>query len=179
MRRRLSEPRLHQLLGAGKQLLLGDLRRVDVGENGALRFVLAVLDARLALQHAPRLAPFHAEQHQLTRERSELDAVGTLQTKEKSTGVAIDTTADIVIDGTTMHITGPLDLMQKVAASKMAQHRYAQLLTSFMFEREDANDCGTINDLAAKIAPGGYTIQSLITDLTQTPQFRTRAAGVM
>jgi len=107
------------------------------------------------------------------------DAVGTLQTKEKSTGVAIDTTADIVIDGTTMHITGPLDLMQKVAASKMAQHRYAQLLTSFMFEREDANDCGTINDLAAKIAPGGYTIQSLITDLTQTPQFRTRAAGVM
>jgi hypothetical protein len=107
------------------------------------------------------------------------DAVGTLQTKEKSNGVAIDTTSDIVIDGMTMHITGPLDLMQKIAASKMAQHRYAQLLTSFMFEREDALDCGTVNDLAAKIAPGGYTIQNLITDLTQTPQFRTRAAGVM
>jgi hypothetical protein len=107
------------------------------------------------------------------------DAVGSWQTKEKSNGVAIDTTADIVIDGTTMHITGPLDLMQKIAASKMAQHRYAQLLTSFMFDREDALDCGTVNDLAAKIAPGGYTIQNLITDLTQTPQFRTRAAGVM
>ena len=107
------------------------------------------------------------------------DAVGSPQTKEKATGVAIDTTADIVIDGTLMHITGPLDLMQKIAASTMAQHRYVERLTSFMFEREDNLDCGTVNDLAAKIAPGGYTLQSLITDLTQTPQFRTRAVGVM
>ena len=28
-----------------------------------------------------------------------------------------------------------------------------------------------------KIAPGGYTILNLITDLTQTTQFRTRAVG--
>jgi hypothetical protein len=40
-------------------------------------------------------------------------------------------------------------------------------------------DCGTVNDLAAKIAPGGYTILNLLTDLTQTPQFRTRAVGAM
>ena len=108
------------------------------------------------------------------------DAVGNWQTKEKSTGAAIDTASDIVIDGVVTHINGPADLMQKIAASPMAQHRYAERLTSFMFERDgEALDCGTVNDLAAKIAPGGYTLQSLITDLTQTPQFRTRAAGVM
>jgi Protein of unknown function (DUF1592)/Protein of unknown function (DUF1588)/Protein of unknown function (DUF1595)/Protein of unknown function (DUF1587) len=108
------------------------------------------------------------------------DAVGSWQTAEKANGVAIDTTSDIVIDGMTMHVTGPLDLMMKLAASPMAQHRYAERLTSYMFEREgDPLDCGLANDLATKIAPGGYTLQNLITDLTQAPQFRTRAVGVM
>jgi hypothetical protein len=49
-----------------------------------------------------------------------------------------------------------------------------------MFEREgDALDCGLVNDLTKKIAPGGYTLINLITDLTQAPQFRTRTVGVM
>jgi len=62
----------------------------------------------------------------------------------------------------------------------MAQHRYAERMTSFMYERDgDPMDCGTVNDMAAKIAPGGYTILQLLTDLTQTPQFRTRAVGAM
>jgi hypothetical protein len=108
------------------------------------------------------------------------NAVGTWQTTEKSNGVAIDTTADVMIDGVTMHVTGPLDLMQKIAASPMAQHRYAERLTSFLFEREgDAMDCGLVNDLTKKIAPGGYTLINLISDLTQAPQFRTRTVGVM
>ena len=52
----------------------------------------------------------------------------------------------------------PFDLMTKIAASPMAQHRYAERLTSFLYEREgDPIDCGTVNDLATKIAPGGYT----------------------
>lgn len=108
------------------------------------------------------------------------NAVGTWQTTEQSTGAPIDTTSDIVIDGETVHVTGPADLMNKLAASKMGQHRYAELLTSYLFEREDdPNDCGTVNALAAKIAPGGYTIQNLVTDLTQTIQFRTRAVGAL
>jgi hypothetical protein len=108
------------------------------------------------------------------------NAIGSWQTKEQSTGSPIDTTSDVVIDGQMVHITGPADLMNKVAASKMAQHQYAQLLTSYLFERDgDPNDCGTVNQLAAKIAPGGYTIQNLVTDLTQTVQFRTRAVGAM
>jgi len=108
------------------------------------------------------------------------DAMGVAQTKEKSSGAPIDTASDVVIDGTQVHITGAVDLMNKLAASPMAQHRYAERLTSYLYEREgDAMDCGTVNDLAAKIAPGGYTLQNLISDLTQTPQFRTRAVGAM
>jgi hypothetical protein len=110
----------------------------------------------------------------------EYNAVGTWQTKEQSSGAAIDTAADVVIDGTSVHVNNAFDLMQKIAASPMAQHRYAERLTSFLYEREgDPMDCGTVNDLAAKIAPGGYTVLNLITDLTQTPQFRTRAVGAM
>jgi hypothetical protein len=110
----------------------------------------------------------------------EYNAVGTWQTKEQSTGAPIDTTADVVIDGNTVHVNNAYDLMQKLAASPMAQHRYAERMTSYLYEREgDPMDCGTVNDLAAKIAPGGYTVLNLITDLTQTPQFRTRAAGAM
>jgi Protein of unknown function (DUF1592)/Protein of unknown function (DUF1588)/Protein of unknown function (DUF1595)/Protein of unknown function (DUF1585)/Protein of unknown function (DUF1587) len=106
------------------------------------------------------------------------NAVGTWQTTEQSTGAPIDSTSDVVIDNQTVHVTGPADLMAKIAASKLAQHRYAEFLTSYLYEREDdPNDCGTVNALAAKIAPGGYTIQNLVTDLTQTIQFRTRAVG--
>jgi hypothetical protein len=108
------------------------------------------------------------------------NAVGTWQTQEQANGVAIDTTADVALDGDIQHVTNAYDFMQKLAASPMAQHRYAERMTSFMYEREgDAMDCGTVNDLAAKIAPGGYTILNLLTDLTQTPQFRTRAVGAM
>jgi hypothetical protein len=108
------------------------------------------------------------------------NAVGTWQTTEQANGATIDTASDVVIDGVAVHVTGAYDLMQRLAASPMAQHRYAERLTSYLYEREgDAMDCGTVNDLAAKIAPGGYTVLNLITDLTQTPQFRTRAMGAM
>jgi hypothetical protein len=106
------------------------------------------------------------------------NAVGSWQTTEQSTGAPIDSTSDVVIDNAMVHVAGPADLMNKIASSQLAQHRYAELLTSYLYEREDdPNDCGTVNALAAKIAPGGYSIQNLVTDLTQTIQFRTRAVG--
>jgi hypothetical protein len=108
------------------------------------------------------------------------NAVGTWQAAEKVSGAPIDTTADVMIDGVTKHVTGPLELMMAIAASPMAQHRYAERLTAYMLEREgEPLDCGLVNDLTNKIAPGGYTLLNLITDLTQAPQFRTRAVGVM
>ena len=106
------------------------------------------------------------------------DAVGTWQTKEKSTGVAIDTVVDAIIDDQTVHLTNVSELMAKIANSPMAQQRYAERWTSYAYEREgDKLDSCTVVDLSKKIAAGGYTIRTLITDLTQTQQFRTRAVG--
>ena len=48
-------------------------------------------------------------------------------------------------------------------------------LPGYAFEREDALDCGTINDLAKKVSAGGYTITDMIADLTQAQSFRVRA----
>ena len=107
------------------------------------------------------------------------NAVGTTQTTEATTGAPIDTVADVMIDGNTVHCTNPADLMKALAASPMTQQRYAERWTSFAYEREsNPMDCGTVNSLSTKIAAGGYTIQNLITDLTQTTSFRTRAVGV-
>jgi hypothetical protein len=83
-----------------------------------------------------------------------------------------------MIDGNTVHCNNPSDLMNALAVSPMTQQRYAERWTSFAYEREsDPMDCGTVNTLSTKIAAGGYTIQNLITDLTQTTSFRTRAVG--
>jgi len=48
---------------------------------------------------------------------------------------------------------------------------------SYAFEREEPLDCGTVDDLAAKIGGGSYRITNLITDLTQAQSFRIRAIG--
>ena len=93
----------------------------------------------------------------------------------------IDTTADIVIDGSIgpRHQRVRPDAEDRRLADGAAPLRRAAGRRT-LYEREgDPLDCGTVNDLAAKIAPGGYTVLNLITDLTQTPQFRTRAVGAM
>jgi hypothetical protein len=106
------------------------------------------------------------------------DAVGTWQTKERSNDVPIDTTVDMMIDGNKAHITSVSEMMAAIAASPMAQQRYAERWTSYAYEREgNLLDSCTVVDLAKKIAAGGYTVKTLITDLTQTTQFRTRAVG--
>jgi Protein of unknown function (DUF1592)/Protein of unknown function (DUF1588)/Protein of unknown function (DUF1595)/Protein of unknown function (DUF1585) len=107
------------------------------------------------------------------------DSVGTWQTTEKTTGVAIDPAVDMIIDNKTVHFNNVAEMMAAIAASPMAQQRYAERWTSYSYEREgDTLDSCTVADLAGKIAAGGYTIRNLITDLTQTTQFRTRAVGV-
>jgi hypothetical protein len=106
------------------------------------------------------------------------DAVGAWQTKERTNSIAIDTTVDMTIDDQKVHLTNVADMMAKIAASPMAQQRYAERWTSYAYEREGNRlDSCTVEDLAKKIAAGSYPIRTLITDLTQTPQFRTRAAG--
>jgi hypothetical protein len=68
--------------------------------------------------------------------------------------------------------------MAAIATAPGAKARYASKWVSFAFQREgDPNDECTVQQLAAKMTAGGYTVQNLITDLTQTLSFRVRVAG--
>jgi hypothetical protein len=104
------------------------------------------------------------------------DSIGTWQTKEKSTGVAIDSSADVLIGSNTVHVTGPVDLMTAIANSAEGQSCYAQRLVTFAYERDLTNqDVCTVQMMAGKMAQTGYTIIGMLTDLTQTQSFRYRA----
>ena len=103
------------------------------------------------------------------------NAVGAPQTAEASTGAPIDTVVDANIDGTVVHVTGPADLMAKIAASPGAQKSYAQKWVSFAYERaSNASDACTVDQLSGKLTASGYSVLNLIADLTQTQSFRTR-----
>jgi hypothetical protein len=104
------------------------------------------------------------------------DAAGSWQTTERGTTVPIDTVVDMVLDGAKVRVNNVSEMMAKIAASPMAQQRYAERLTSYAYEREgDVLDSCTVAELATKMAAGGYPVRNLFTDLTQTTQFRTRA----
>jgi hypothetical protein len=75
-----------------------------------------------------------------------------------------------------VHVTGPVDLMTKIAAAPEAQRCYAQRWVQFAYERDLTNqDACTAQSLASKMTQSGYTVQNLITDLTQSDSFRLRA----
>jgi len=104
------------------------------------------------------------------------DAAGAWQTTEKGTGAAIDTNVEAVIDNTKVTLTGPADLMARIAASPGAQRSYTEKWVSYAYERaSNPTDACTVNQLAAKLTKGGYTVLNLIADLTQTQSFRFRA----
>jgi hypothetical protein len=103
------------------------------------------------------------------------DGVGVWQTKEKASGAAVDTGADVLIGSSIVHVNGPLDLMQKIAASSEAQRCYAQRWVEFAYERNlTTQDVCTVQTMAQKMTQGGYTVQNLIVDLTQSDSFRYR-----
>jgi Protein of unknown function (DUF1588)/Protein of unknown function (DUF1585) len=103
------------------------------------------------------------------------NAVGAAQTNEASTNAPIDTVVDANVDGVTVHVTGPADLMAKIAASPGAQRSYAQKWVSYAYERgSNSSDACTVDQLSAKLTAGCYTVLNLIADLTQTQSSRTR-----
>jgi hypothetical protein len=108
------------------------------------------------------------------------DTAGAPQTHERETGVAIDTAAEVRFapNGDAIPVTDPVDLMQRIAASESAQRFYAEKWASFAFERSlsPLDDCN-VDHITRKLTTGGYSIQSLILDLTQTDSFRIRALG--
>jgi hypothetical protein len=104
------------------------------------------------------------------------DSIGTWQTAEKSNGAAIDTKADVAIGSKTVSVTGPVELMTQIANSAEGQSCYAQRLVTFAYERAlTSQDVCTVQTLSGKMAQPGYSIVSMLTDLTQTQSFRYRA----
>ena len=104
------------------------------------------------------------------------DSIGAWQTTEKGTSFAIDTAADVAMGTRTVHVTGPVDLMQKIAASPEGQRCYAQRWVQFAYERDlTSQDVCTVQSMQTKLAANNYTILSLVTDLTQSESFRIRA----
>ena len=66
--------------------------------------------------------------------------------------------------------------MQKIAASPEGQSCYAQRWVQFAYERDlTSQDVCTVQSIQNKMAGTGYTILSLVTDLTQSESFRIRA----
>lgn len=110
------------------------------------------------------------------------NSIGVWQTVEATTNAPIDMTADVTInaDQDPVHITSPAEMMAQIAASPGAMRQYAAKWVGFAYEREsDPMDACTADILAAKMTASGYTVMSLIADLTQTQSFRVRAAEVL
>lgn len=108
------------------------------------------------------------------------DAMGQFRATESS-GVALDTSADVTIqDGQpAVFVTTPAELMAAIASSSGAMHHYVQKWVSFAYKREgDPLDACTVNQLAEKFTAGDYAILNLIADLAQTESFRVRAVEV-
>jgi hypothetical protein len=68
--------------------------------------------------------------------------------------------------------------MQAIAAEPEAQKLYAKAWVSFATGRpSNGNDKCTVDVLQTKLAADGYSILSLLGDLTQADSFRLRVRG--
>lgn len=102
------------------------------------------------------------------------DAVGGVQTTEE--GVAIETEADVPIDGVPVHVTGAVDLMNALSTSSGAYQCYSKKWVELGYNRViSEQDACTITEIANRMGTQGYSIKQLVTDLTTIESFRYRA----
>jgi hypothetical protein len=102
------------------------------------------------------------------------DAIGAAQTTDRRGG-AIDTAADVFIDGEAVAIASPAELMQRISESRFARREYAKRLISYAYERDTHPlDACAADTIGTKLTEGGYTVLDLLVDLTQTDSFRLR-----
>lgn len=103
------------------------------------------------------------------------DTIGRFRTTESS-GVQLDTVAEVIVDDAPVTISSPFELMTAIANSPGAQHYYAERWVSFAYERgANGFDTCTVDTIGGNMTAGGYSIVQLIVDLTQTESFRVRA----
>lgn len=102
------------------------------------------------------------------------DAVGGVQTMDN--GVAVDTNAQVPIDGSLVAVTGAVDLASAIASSAGAHACYARKWVEIGYARVPSEqDACTADNLAAKMADANYSVKQLVTDLTTVETFRYRA----
>jgi Protein of unknown function (DUF1592)/Protein of unknown function (DUF1588)/Protein of unknown function (DUF1585)/Protein of unknown function (DUF1595) len=111
------------------------------------------------------------------------DGIGKWQTTDPKGG-AIDasvTTNTINFgDGNSKEISSPVQLMQEIAKLPKAQELYAQAWVSFAYGRtQNQYDQCVVDQMKTKLAGNGYTILSLLADLTQADSFRLRVRGAL
>lgn len=102
------------------------------------------------------------------------DAVGAVQAMDN--GVAVDTNAQVPIDGSMVAVTGAVDLANAIATSAGAHACYARKWVEIGYARVPSEqDACTANGVAAKMADSNYSVKQLVTDLTTVESFRYRA----
>lgn len=101
------------------------------------------------------------------------DAVGSWQPIDPFGG-PIDPVADVFFGDEVATVRSPLELMQKLAASKFAQRNYADEVIAYAFARpSNARDACLGEALAASIAQG-VSLQELWLELVLSDEFRVR-----
>jgi hypothetical protein len=107
------------------------------------------------------------------------NAIGMAQSVEAGTNAPIDTVAEVLIDGQSVDVRNPTELMQALATSNEARLHFAERWINFAYERPaDSGDLCLAESLADSLVSDRYTLMNLIADLTQTPQFRSRTLEV-
>ncbi|HXU02208.1 MAG TPA: DUF1588 domain-containing protein, partial [Polyangia bacterium] len=107
------------------------------------------------------------------------DAIGKWQTVDPLGGT-IDPVADVSFgDGRVREIHNAQELMQEIARAPKGLAIYAQSMVAYGYGREpNTNDRCVADQLGAKLSNDGYTILSLLADLTQADSFRLRVRAV-
>ncbi|HXJ19206.1 MAG TPA: DUF1592 domain-containing protein [Polyangia bacterium] len=103
------------------------------------------------------------------------NSIGQWQTVDQLGG-QIDATADVDFgDGNPVHVTSVGQLMDGIANSSAGQATYAQYWVAYGYGRgANPQDQCVADTIATKVATGTYPIINILTDLTQSDQFRMR-----
>jgi len=102
------------------------------------------------------------------------DAVGAWQTTEAGSGAAIDTAASVYLEGKSVPISDPSELMNRLSRANEAQRTYARRWVSYAYERNTnpSDEC-----VAKALADSAPTLRNLFIELTQQDSFRKRVRG--
>jgi len=104
------------------------------------------------------------------------DSIGRYQTREADTGAPIDTLAEVTVDGASVTVAGPAELMSLIGASDAAQLQYVRTWIAHTFGRpvNILDEC-VEQRLLERLTNDDYTVLDLLIDLTQTEAFVLRA----